>query len=226
MGVVSLSQGRMRPASPDLRSEPAIVAGLASATLGPSSPVRWREVAADLDRVRDLVERSVEGFDDYNTRVRTDGGFALPNPARESDFSGLPGGRAVLSTYPLPDAGFVPPADALTLMTVRSHDQFNTTVYGDDDRYRGVHGGRHVVFLSPVDAAARGLTDGQPVDVTSHAPDGERTVHGFRVVLHDLPDGDCAAYFPEANPLVPLSSTAIGSNTPTSKSVPVTITPA
>lgn len=227
MGVVSRSQGRMRPASPELRSEPAIVAGLAAASLGPSTPVPWHELAADLDRVRDLIEASIEGFDDYNARVRTDGGFALPNPAREGDFSPLPGGRAVLSTYPLPGGGptvgLTPPEDVLTLMTVRSHDQFNTTVYGEDDRYRGVHGDRRVVFLSPVDAVARGLADGDRIDVTSHAADGQRTIHGFRVVLHDLPDGDCAAYFPEANPLVPLGSTAIGSNTPTSKAVPVTI---
>lgn len=226
MGVVSRSQGHMRPASPDLRSEPAIVAGLAAATLGPTTPVPWREVTQDLDRTRDLIEACIPGFDDYNQRVRTDGGFALPNPARAGDFSALPDGRAVLTTYPLPTARFTPPEGALTLMTVRSHDQFNTTVYGLDDRYRGVEGDRRVVFLSPVDAVARGLADGQRVDVTSHAPDGQRTLHGFGVVLHDLPDGDCAAYFPEANPLVPLASTAIGSNTPTSKAVPVTIAPA
>jgi molybdopterin-dependent oxidoreductase alpha subunit len=227
MGVVSRSRGRMQPASTDLRSEPAIVAGLAAASVGPTTPVPWRDVAADLDRVRDLIEACIDGFGDYNTRVRQDGGFALPNPAREGDFRALPDGRAVLTTYPVPTAPtFRPPDGALTLMTVRSHDQFNTTVYSEDDRYRGVHGDRRVVFLSPVDAVARGLADGQRVDVTSHAPDGTRTVHGFRVVLHDLPDGDCAAYFPEANPLVPLSSTAIGSNTPTSKSVPVTIEPA
>ena len=226
MGVVSRSQGHMRPVSEHLRSEPAIVAGLAAATVGPTTPVPWRDVARDLDRTRDLIEACIPGFEDYNQRVRADGGFALPNPARDGDFSGLPGGRAVLTTYPLPDATFTPPTDALTLMTVRSHDQFNTTVYGPDDRYRGVHGDRRVVFLSPVDAVARGLADGQRVDVTSLAPDGRRTIHGFRVVLHDLPDGDCAAYFPEANPLVPLASTAIDSNTPTSKSVPVTIAPA
>jgi anaerobic selenocysteine-containing dehydrogenase len=187
--------------------------------------VPWRELGDDLDRVRDLIEASIPGFDDYNQRVRRDGGFALPNSARDGDFSALPDGRAVLTTYPLPDdtGGWSPPDDALTLMTVRSHDQFNTTVYGDDDRYRGVHGDRRIVFMSATDAVARGLADGQRIDVTSHAADGERTIHGFRVVLHDLPDGDCAAYFPEANPLVPLGSTAIESNTPTSKSVPVTV---
>jgi len=226
MGVVSRSTGRSRPASGDLRSEPAIVARLAAASLGPSTPVAWRDLAADLDRVRDLIEASIDGFDDYNARVRQNGGFALPNNARDGDFSALPGGRAVLTTYPLPQAAPPTEQDTLTLMTVRSHDQFNTTVYGEDDRYRGVHGDRRVVFLSAADAVARGLADGQRVDVTSHAPDGQRTIHGLRVVLHDLPTGDCAAYFPEANPLVPLSSTAIDSNTPTSKSVPVTISPA
>ena len=235
MGIVSRSRGRMTPASPDLRSEPRIVAGLARATLGPSDPVEWELCALDLDRTRDLIEASVPGFHDFNHRVRLDGGFALPNPAREGDFSSLPDGRAVLTTYPVPGDGddvdaargrAAAPADALTLMTVRSHDQFNTTVYGEDDRYRGVHGDRRVVFLAPADAARLSLADGQRVDVTSHADDGrERVVRGFRVVLHDLPTGDCAAYFPEANPLVPLGSVAIGSNTPTSKSVPVTLTP-
>jgi anaerobic selenocysteine-containing dehydrogenase len=222
----------MTPASEHLRSEPHIVAGLAAASLGPSTPIDWLGCASDLDRVRDLIEASVPGFHDYNHRVRLDGGFALPNPAREGDFSGLPDGRAVLTTYPLPGDGSDAaargvahaPDGSLTLMTIRSHDQFNTTVYGEDDRYRGVHGDRRVVFVSPADAARLGLGDGQRVDVTSHAPDGvERAVRGFRVVLHDLPSGDCAAYFPEANPLVPLSSVAIGSNTPTSKAVPVTL---
>jgi anaerobic selenocysteine-containing dehydrogenase len=187
--------------------------------------VDWRRLGADHDAIRDLIESCVEGFDDYNARVREDGGFYLPNPARDRDFSALPGGRAVLTAYPLPeDASATPTPDGtLTLMTVRSHDQFNTTVYDLNDRYRGVHGDRRVLFLSPIDAVARGLADGQRVDITSHADDGERRLEGFRIVLHDLPTGDCAAYFPEANPLVPLTRTAIGSNTPVSKSVPVTI---
>ena len=228
MGVVSRSVGRLRPASDDLRSEPRIVAGLAAATVGPTAPVPWLELAEDHDRIRDLIERCIPGFDEYNERVRRDGGFPLPNSARERDFSHLPDGRARLTVHPVPaddPGGDDAPEDLLTLMTVRSHDQFNTTVYGDDDRYRGVHGDRRVVLLSPVDAVARGLGDGQRVDVTSHAPDGTRTLRGFRVVLHDLPTGNCAAYFPEANPLVPLSSTARESNTPTSKSVPVTLHP-
>ena len=175
-----------------------------------------------------MIAASITGFDDYHQRVRRDGGFALPNRASQRDFSGLPGGRARLTVHPLPEDGSATPLpdDVLTLMTVRSHDQFNTTVYGDDDRYRGVHGERRVLFLSPADAVARGLADGQRVDITSHAEDGERSVHGFRVVLHDLPTGDCAAYFPEANPLVPLSHTALESNTPVSKAVPVTLAPA
>ncbi len=227
MGVVTRSTGRAKPASRMLRSEPAIIAGLAAASVGATTPVDWRALGDDHDALRDVIERCVDGFDDYNARIRQDNGFALPNPPREGDFSGLPDGRAVLTTYPLPNGGSATPTpdDTLTLMTIRSHDQFNTTVYGDSDRYRGVHGDRRVLFLSPADADARGLSDGQRVDVTSHAADGERSIHGFRIVLHDLPDGDCAAYFPEANPLIPLSSTAIGSNTPVSKAVPVTIAP-
>ena len=226
MGVVSRSTGRMAPASRHLRSEPRIVASLAAASVGRDNPVPWTDLADDLDRVRDLIEACISGFDDYNERVRQDGGFTLPNSARELDFGHLPGGRAQLTVHPVPEAGAPTRDDLLTLMTVRSHDQFNTTVYGDDDRYRGVHGDRRVVFLSPADAVARGLADAQRIDITSHAEDGERTVHGFRVVLHDLPTGNCAAYFPEANPLVPLSLTAYESNTPVSKAVPVTIAPA
>jgi molybdopterin-dependent oxidoreductase alpha subunit len=225
MGVVSRSRGRMTPASRHLRSEPRIVAGLAAASVGDEDPVHWVALADDLDATRDLIEACVPGFDDYNLRVRRDGGFELPNNAREADWSSLPDRRAVLTTYPVPTDTRT--SAELTLMTVRSHDQFNTTVYGDDDRYRGVRGDRRVVFLAPGDARRLGVTTGSRVDVHGLHDDGvERALRGFRVVVHDLPEGDCAAYFPEANPLVPLGRTAIGSNTPISKAVAVQVVPA
>lgn len=220
MSVVHASQGRLEPASAELRSEPAIVAGMARAVLGAASRVPWEELAADYDRIRERIERVVPGFDRYNRRVREPGGFVLPSGARERAF-GTPSGRARFSVHPLPDVSQA--AGRLLLTTIRSHDQFNTTVYGLEDRYRGIAGDRRVVLMHPDDLAERGLAAGQRVDLTSHFRGETRSVRGFRTVAYDLPRGCAAAYFPEANPLVPSDSYAEGSRTPTYKSIEISV---
>lgn len=221
MGVVHASRGTRKPASPHLRSEPSIVAGLASATLADQSVVDWNGLVADYDGIRDLIESVVPGFEDYNRRVTIPGGFVLPNEARDGIFRTATG-RAMFSVHPIEELEL---ADGqLTMMTIRSHDQFNTTVYGLDDRYRGLSGRRRVVLMNETDVAERGLADGQEVDITSHFPDRERVAHGFAIATYAIPRGCVATYFPEANVLVPIGHTATRSNTPASKSVTVTIT--
>jgi molybdopterin-dependent oxidoreductase alpha subunit len=225
MSMVHLSAGMNPPASEQLLSEPAIIARLAAATL-PRSATPWLALVEDYDCIRERIARVIDGFDDFNVRVRTAGGFHLHHPNRERAFPTVDG-KAWLATHPLTAA--VVDGDAeelLTLMTVRSHDQYNTTVYGLDDRYRGVHGLRRVCFISAHDLRRHGLEDGDQVDITSvwREHDGtttERTVHGFRLVEYDIPAGCLAAYFPETNPLVPLDSFAERARTPASKSIPV-----
>ncbi|HEV2147624.1 MAG TPA: FdhF/YdeP family oxidoreductase [Longimicrobiaceae bacterium] len=224
MSVVHPSRGRNAPASPHLRSEPAIVAGLAKAALDPVPSVDWDALAADYDRIRDAVERTIPGFDDYNRRVREPGGFVLRHPAAHREWKTATG-KAELVAVPLPDVRLEP--GELRLFTIRSHDQYNTTIYGLDDRYRGISGERDVVFMHPDDIAERGVRPGGRVDLRSRAADGrERVARAFRAVAYDVPRGSAAAYFPEANVLVPVGMTARGSNTPSSKMVPVTVTPA
>jgi molybdopterin-dependent oxidoreductase alpha subunit len=220
MGVVHASRGTRKPASQHLRSEPSVVAGLASATLGSASGVNWDGLVADYDGIRNLVESVVPGFEDFNRRIRLQGGFVLPNEARDGIFRTATG-RAMFSVHPVEENEL---ADGqLTMMTIRSHDQFNTTVYGLDDRYRGLSGRRRVVLMNEQDIAERGLVEGREVDITSHFPDGERVARGFAVATYEIPRGCVATYFPEANVLVPIGHTARGSNTPASKSVTVTI---
>ncbi len=221
MSVVHASEGHLEPASEQLKSETAIVAGVARAVLGSDDTVPWEDLTADYDRIRDRIERVIPGFERYNRRVRSSGGFVLPSGARTRDFE-TKSGRAHFSVHPLPDLD--PEPGRLLLTTIRSHDQFNTTVYGLDDRYRGISGDRRVVFLNPEDMRRLRLDRGGRVDVTSHFRGETRTVRGFRVVPYDLPSGCAAAYFPEANPLVALDSVADGSRTPTYKSIEVSIT--
>jgi molybdopterin-dependent oxidoreductase alpha subunit len=223
MSVVHASQGRLEPASPELKSEPAIVAGLAHAVLGERSRVPWLELAADYDRIRDRIARCVPGFEDYNRRLRRPGGFVLPSGARTRRFE-TPSGRARFTVHALPDLRLG--AGRLRLTTVRSHDQFNTSVYGPDDRYRGIRGDRRVVFLNRDDLARLGLAAGDRVDLTSHFRGETRRVSGFRAVPYDLPSGCAAAYFPEANPLVALDDTAEASRTPAYKSIEISVTKA
>jgi molybdopterin-dependent oxidoreductase alpha subunit len=219
MSVVHRSEGSLDPAAPDLPSEVAIVCRLARA-LWPDDPLDWEGLAADHDAVRDHIEAVVPGFDRYNERVREPGGFVLPHPPRDQRRFPTATGRARFTVNPLEVLEV--PAGHLLLQTVRSHDQFNTTIYGLDDRYRGIRAGRRVVFAHPDDLAALGLADAQVVDVVSVAADGtERRAERFRLVAYPVAPGTCAAYFPEANVLVPLDSVADGSQTPTSKSIVV-----
>jgi molybdopterin-dependent oxidoreductase alpha subunit len=220
MGVVQQSVGKLNPASPTLLSECAIVAGIAEATLGPDSGIPWADLVADYDRVRDRVERVVPGFDGYNRRARQPGGFYLPNGPRDGKFPTATG-KARFTVNELPDLDL--PPGQLAMMTVRTHDQFNTTVYGLDDRYRGLYGERRVALLSKTDLAANGLAAGDVIDLTSHFRGVERVARHFIAVEYDLPAGCCVTYFPETNVLVPLDSVADGSQTPTSKFVPITV---
>ena len=220
MGIVHASQGTLAPASIDLRSEPSIVAGMARAVLGDRHPVDWNALVADYDRVRDLIEQTVPGFEDYNRRVRQPNGFYLPNPVRDGHFPTATG-KARFTVHPIPrhnlqDGQFL-------MMTIRSHDQYNTTIYGLDDRYRGIKGERRVVLLNPDDARAAGLRQGDVVDLVSHFEGEERIARRFIVIPYALPRRCAATYFPEANVLVPVDSTADKSNTPTSKSVVITL---
>jgi molybdopterin-dependent oxidoreductase alpha subunit len=224
MSIVHASRGSNKPASPQLKSEPAIVAGLAKATLPDGGGLDWDALVADYDRIRDLVERTIPGFEDYNRRVREPGGFVLRNTAAHREWKTTTG-RAQLEVVPTPDIHL--PEGQLRLFTIRSHDQFNTTIYGLDDRYRGIKGARRVVLMHAADMAERGIRAGDEVDVRSHWVDGvERLAPRFKAVAYDLPRGCCAAYFPEANVLIPLGKTAKYSNQPSAKLIPVTVAPA
>jgi molybdopterin-dependent oxidoreductase alpha subunit len=224
MGMVHASRGRLAPAGPQLRSETAILCDLARRVLGPGSTTPWEEFAADYARIRDAVARVVPGFTDFNTKVARPGGFALPHPPRDSRTFPTATGKANFTAEPLTWPHV--PDGRLLLQTLRSHDQYNTTIYGLDDRYRGIKNGRRVVFVHPGDAERLGLPDGSYADLTSEWTDGsERTAPGFRVVHYPTAPGCAAAYYPETNVLVPLDSTADRSNTPTSKSLVVRLTP-
>jgi molybdopterin-dependent oxidoreductase alpha subunit len=220
MRCVHRSMGRLAPASAELRSEPAIVCGIARAVLGAEHPFPWEAFASDYDRVRERIARVVPGFEDMNRRVREDGGFVLPSGAGVRAFK-TGSGRAQFTVQSPPDATL--PPGQLWLMTIRSHDQYNTTIYADDDRYRGVSGDRRVVFLNRDDLKEQGLEAGERVSLTSHFRGETRSLAGFRVLAFDLPRGCAAAYFPEANPLVPIDALAEGSRTPAYKSLPISL---
>jgi molybdopterin-dependent oxidoreductase alpha subunit len=222
MSVVHPSRGSREPASAHLHSEPAIVAGLARAVLGRESRVPWEELVEDYDRIRERIAAVVPGCQDMNRRLRQPGGFVLPSGARTRSFD-TPSGKALFTIHPVPpdplqDGQFL-------LMTIRSHDQFNTTVYSPDDRYRGIRGDRRVILLNGDDLAEAGLHEGQRVDVTSHHEGQTRTVRGFGLRAYDLPRRCAAAYFPEANPLVPVERVAERSQTPAYKNLVVSLAP-
>ena len=220
MGVVHASRGRLAPAGDQLRSEVDIVAGVAIEATSPAHSVDWRGLAEDYDRVRDLIAQVVPGFEGYNERVRAKTGFVLPNGPRERRFS-TPDGKAHFRVHGLPSLQVE--ADQLVMMTIRSHDQYNTTIYALNDRYRGIHGFRRVVLMHPEDMAARSIVAEERVDLVSHFRGQRRRAPSFTVVPYEIPRGCVATYFPEANVLVPLESFAVGSQTPTSKSVAVTV---
>lgn len=214
MSMVHASRGRLVPGE-DLRSEVAIVAGLGHALFG--EDLGWAEMAGDYRVIRRHIANVVPGFEDFEERVAQSAGFVLPRGPRDSRTFATATGKArftrnALETIQVPDGHLI-------LQTVRSHDQFNTTIYGLDDRYRGIEGGRRVVFVNADDLAERGIRDADLVDLVSVWSDGERRAAGFRAVAYPTPRGCAAAYFPEANVLVPLDSTATTSNTPTSKSI-------
>ena len=223
MGIVSSSQGRLDPPDGDLLAEPVIVARMAKATLGVRSTVDWESLVADYDHIRDHIERVVPGFDDFNVKVRRPGGFALPNLPRDRREWPTETRKANFTIHPIPRTVLQP--GQLVMMTVRSHDQFNTTVYGLHDRYRGVHDERRVVFMNEEDIAERGLERGQVVDLTSHFQGETRVARQFVVVPYPIPRKCAATYFPETNVLVPVNSVAERSNTPTSKYVVITVAP-
>jgi molybdopterin-dependent oxidoreductase alpha subunit len=221
-GVISSSRGSLPPASPQLRSEPAIVAGIATAALAGKSKVNWRGMIDNYDRIREHIERVVPGFDQYNQRVRRPGGFYLPNAPREGTFN-TPSGRARFTVHSIPEHDLKD--GRLLLTTIRSHDQFNTTVYDDTDRYRGISHGRRVVFLNADDMDRLGIKKNQWVDLVSHFGSQTRRGERFKAVEYDIPPGCAAAYFPETNVLVPIGSVAEGSNQPASKSIVISIEP-
>ena len=222
MSMVHLSRGSLTPPSEHLRSEVAIVCQMARTLLGPEHPVPWEQFSGSYDLIRDAIADVVDGCADYNTRVRQPDGFQLPHPPRDSREFQTATGKANFAIYPL-EWVEVPPG-RLVLQTLRSHDQYNTTIYGLDDRYRGVKGSRRVVFVNPADIASLGLADGARVDLISEFPDGmggieERRTKDFLVVPYPTPVGNAASYYPETNPLIPLDHTAAKSNTPVSKAI-------
>ena len=222
MGIVHTSTGKLKPVSKQLKSEPEIIAQLAIATLGESEQTPWSKWISHYDHIRSLIEKSIPGFENYNQRVRQPAGFYLPNGARVREFK-TASGKALFTNHT-----FEPLAiqnHELLMMTIRSHDQFNTTIYGMHDRYRGIYNERRVILMNGNDMKKFGLEDGQVVDLYNHHGGIERKAPHFLVVPYSIPEGSCATYFPEANVLVPISTTADRSNTPTSKSVIITIQP-
>ncbi|MFD9417050.1 FdhF/YdeP family oxidoreductase [Streptomyces goshikiensis] len=225
MGMVHASRGNLAPASPHLLSEPAIVARMARAVLGARSATPWEEFERDYATIRDRISRVIPGFEDFNARAARPEGFRLPHAPRDERRFPTKTGKANFTAAPVEYPRV--PAGRLLLQTLRSHDQYNTTIYGLDDRYRGITGGRRVVMVNPEDAAELGLADGSYTDLVGEWHDGvERRAPGFRVVHYPTARGCAAAYYPETNVLVPLDSTADTSNTPASKSVVVRFEPA
>ena len=219
-GVVQLSKGVLKPVSNDLLSEPVILCRLAKATLGEKSKVNWDRFEKNYDTIRDDIQRIVKGFDNYNERVRIKGGFYLPNGPREQKFE-TESSKAIFFVTPLEK--YTLQDGELVMMTIRSHDQFNTTIYGLQDRYRGVHNERRVIFMNAKDIAKRGLNKNDVVDIYSTYDGVERVAAKFIIVEYDIPEDCVATYYPETNVLVPVGYTADGSNQPASKSVIVKV---
>ncbi|MGE8409767.1 MAG: FdhF/YdeP family oxidoreductase [Pseudomonas sp.] len=229
--MVHASNGQLRPLSRHMRSEPAVIAGIAAATLG-SHPVDWNWMIADYGRIRDLIAHTIPGFDQFNERLLNPGGFYLGNSAGQRLWKTASGKANFKANRLLDDllhegvraSGQVPD---LIMQSMRSHDQYNTTIYGLDDRYRGVRGQRDVLFANEADIIRLGFNPGDKADIVSLWGDGlERRVKGFTLLAFDIPAGQAAAYYPEVNPLVPLESVGDGSHTPTSKFVAIRLQPA
>jgi len=222
MGIINPSRGHANPASEHLKSEPAIVAGIAKAVLLSRSTIDWDALVGNYDRIRDHIEHVVPGFDRFNARIREDV-FYLPNDARDRRKFNNKEGKAKFIISELTGLQLRPGQYLMT--TVRSHDQFNTTIYGLSDRYRGIYNGRRVVFMNADDIHAAGLQQGQLVDLTSYYKDETRVARHFMVAPMEIARGCTATYFPEANVLVSINNSADRSNTPVSKSLVISIAP-
>ena len=223
MSMVHASAGKLKPASPELLSEPAIVAGMAKATLT-NSKVNWLELVTDYDLIRDLIEKTLPGFENYNERIRTPGGFRMPLPPTERIWP-TPTGKAMFSLFDGVDENAKGVGDnILRLVTLRSHDQYNTTIYAMDDRYRGVFGRRDILFMNEGDMAELGLEHGDRVDITTALPGSTLRLDDITVVAYSIASGTVGAYYPEANVLVPLDYLDKESGTPSYKSVPINVT--
>jgi molybdopterin-dependent oxidoreductase alpha subunit len=220
MGIVQTSTGILTPCAPHLKSETAIICDLAAVTLQGKTRVNWSKMRDNYDTIRDLIEKVIDGFDDYNVRVRQLGGFYLPNGPRDRQFA-TADKKAHFTINPAPTWTFK--QGEYMMMTIRSHDQFNTTIYGLDDRYRGVYNERRVVLMNEKDIKTAGLRVQDVVDLYSYFNGVERVSKRYIVVPYDIPEGDVATYFPEANALIPIDSFADKSGTPTSKSVVITM---
>ncbi len=223
MSMVHASSGKLKPASAMLRSEPAIVAAMAAATL-PDSRVPWAELVADYDRIRDRIEKTIPGFDDYNQRIRQPGGFRMPLPPVERRWP-TASGKAEFSVFGgVEENASAEGSDILRLITLRSHDQYNTTIYALDDRYRGVFGRRDILFMNDSDLDRLGLEHGDVVDIETALPGRQLRLEGITVIAYNISAGSVGAYYPEANVLVPLDYNDPQSGTPSYKSVPVRVT--
>ncbi|HGM5452367.1 MULTISPECIES: FdhF/YdeP family oxidoreductase [Serratia] len=223
MSMVHASSGKLKPASELLRSEPAIVAGIAKAVM-PASKVPWDELIEDYDVIRDLIEKTIPGFDDYNARIRQPGGFRMPLPPTERRWP-TPTGKAMFSVFSgLHEDETIADQDTLRLITLRSHDQYNTTIYALDDRYRGVFGRRDVLFMNDSDLQRLGLEHGDVVDLETALPGCTQRLEGITVIAYNISAGSVGAYYPEANVLVPLHYIDEESGTPSYKSVPIRVT--
>jgi molybdopterin-dependent oxidoreductase alpha subunit len=223
MGIINPSRGVLEPASDHLKSEPAIIAGMARATLEDRGTVDWEGLVSNYDRIRDHIEHVIPGFENFNARIAQDI-FYLPNAARDHrKFNNKPS-KALFTVHPIPRNQLEP--GRYILMTIRSHDQFNTHIYGLDDRYRGIYNGRRVLFMNPEDVKEAGLTGGQIVDLTSYFEGEKRQARHFQIAPYAIARGCTATYFPEGNALVSINSVAERSNTPTSKFVVISVAPA
>ena len=221
MGAVHSSQGRLDPASAELMSEPAIVAALAQATLGATVGIDWSEFVRNYDSIRERIAAVIPGFENLNSRIRQPGGFILPNAVRDLREFRTASKKAIFTAHQIPHLNVE--AGQFILTTIRSHDQYNTTIYGLEDRYRGIHNGRRVVLMNADDMAEQKLSANDAVDIVSHHLGKQRRAKNFRIVAYDIPRGCLATYFPEANVLVPIDSVAKTSHTPTSKSIIVSL---
>jgi molybdopterin-dependent oxidoreductase alpha subunit len=220
MGVVHQSSGHLSPISKHLLSEPVIVSKMAKATLSKST-TNWDQLITNYDYIRNKIEATIPGFENYNTKVRKKGGFYLPNNARDNDFSPTTTGKANFSINKPSDITLT--KDQFILMTIRTHDQYNTTIYGLNDRYRGIHNERRVVFMNPDDMKKENLSALESVDLISHFQGEQRIAKNFLVIPYHIPKQCTATYFPEANVLVPIQSKARISNTPASKGIIISI---